>query len=58
MEPMQVDEGGPTNTLEFSVDNPNFDLDSYASSYTGLMKIRRLMFIAKHCPSLRVDSLK
>ena len=55
---MQVDEGGSTPTADFTVDNPEFDLDSYASSYSGLAKIRRLMFIAKHCPNLRVDSLK
>ena len=59
VEPMQVDEdGGTTPTADFTIDNPNFDLDSYASSYSGLAKVRRLMFIAKHCPSLRVDSLK
>ena len=58
VEPMQVDEEGSTPTADFTVNNPEFDLDSYASSYSGLAKIRRLMFIAKHCPNLRVDSLK
>ena len=56
---MQVDdEGGSTHAVDFTIDNPNFDLDVYASSYGGLTKIRRLMFVAKHCPTLRVDSLK
>ena len=56
---MQVDEeGGPTPSVDFTIDNPNFDLDAYASSYSGLAKIKRLMFIAKHCPCLRIDSLK
>ena len=59
VKPMQVDEeGGPTPSVDFTIDNPNFDLDAYASSYSGLAKIKRLMFIAKHCPCLRIDSLK
>lgn len=59
VEPMQVDEDGAlSQNNDFTVDNPNFDLDAYAQSYDGLAKIRRLLFIAKHCPSLRVDSLR
>ena len=59
VEPMQVDdEGTSTDTVDFTIENPNFDLDAYASSFSGLAKIRRLMFIAKHCPTLRIDSLK
>ncbi|MEQ2309363.1 cop9 signalosome complex subunit [Ameca splendens] len=34
------------------------DLEQYATSYTGLMRIERLQFIADHCPQLRVESLK
>ena len=34
------------------------DLDSYASGYTGLAKIRRLQFVAKHCPGLQEEALK
>ena len=59
VEPMQVDEDGAlSHSNDFIIDNPNFDIDQYASSYKGLAKIRRLMFIAKHCPSLRVDALR
>ena len=59
VEPMQVDEeGGPGHTSDFTVENPNFDLDAYANSYDSLAKIRRLMFIAKHCPSLSTEALK
>ena len=55
---MQVDEDEGHMAVDFTIDNPNFDLDAYASSYSGLAKIKRLMFVAKHCPYLRVDSLK
>ena len=60
IEPMQVDEpeSGLAPPSDFTVDNPNFDLEAYASSYAGFAKIKRLVFIARHCPALRVDSLK
>lgn len=34
------------------------DLEQYAASYSGLMRIERLQFIADHCPQLRVEALK
>ncbi|CAB1338337.1 unnamed protein product, partial [Coregonus sp. 'balchen'] len=34
------------------------DLEQYASSYSGLMRIERLQFIAEHCPQLRAEALK
>ena len=34
------------------------DLDSYGSGYMGLAKIRRLQFVAKHCPGLQEEALK
>ena len=34
------------------------DLDVYASSYKGVTKLQRLLFIANHCPSLAVDALR
>lgn len=60
VEPMQVDEeeGGPAHSSEFNVDNPNFDLEAYSNSYIGLVRVKRLVFISKHCASLRTDSLK
>lgn len=59
VEPMQVDEDGAiSQNNDFVIDNPNFDLDSYAQSFEGLAKVRRLMFIAKHCPSLRTDTIR
>lgn len=60
VEPMQVDdpESGSAPPSDFIVDPPNFDLEGYANSYEGLAKVRRLMFVAKHCPSLQVDALR
>lgn len=37
---------------------PAQDLEQYAASYSGLMRIERLQFIADHCPPLRVEALK
>uniref|UniRef100_A0A3Q3L6Q7 G protein pathway suppressor 1 n=1 Tax=Labrus bergylta TaxID=56723 RepID=A0A3Q3L6Q7_9LABR len=42
----------------YIVENPTLDLEQYATSYSGLMRIERLQFIAEHCPQLRVESLK
>ncbi|XP_046472824.1 COP9 signalosome complex subunit 1 isoform X1 [Neodiprion pinetum] len=62
MEPMQVD--APTedndNTEEepYIVENPTLDLEVYANSYTGLAKLYRLIYIADHCPTLRLEALK
>lgn len=37
---------------------PHQDLEQYAASYSGLMRIERLQFIADHCPPLRAEALK
>ncbi|XP_074595982.1 COP9 signalosome complex subunit 1-like [Brevipalpus obovatus] len=42
----------------YLVDNPTLDLETYAGSYTGMAKIRRLLFVANHCLQLKVDALK
>lgn len=59
---MQVDapaEDNENNEEEtYSIENPTIDLDFYANSYTGLAKLHRLIFIADHCPSLRLEALK
>ena len=34
------------------------DLETYASSYRGLAKLHRLLFVAEHCPPLRVEALR
>lgn len=59
---MQVDvplEDNENNETEcYVVENPTLDLETYAASYTGFAKLYRLMFVADHCPSLRIEALK
>lgn len=43
---------------DFEVNNSSIDLDMYVSGYTGLMRINRLVFLAEHCPLLRIDALR
>uniref|UniRef100_A0A336L7P9 CSON004563 protein n=1 Tax=Culicoides sonorensis TaxID=179676 RepID=A0A336L7P9_CULSO len=61
-EPMQVDIQAEDNeNIEdnfYIVENPSLDLETYAASYTGLAKLHRLIFIANHCPTLRLEALK
>ncbi|XP_041986750.1 COP9 signalosome complex subunit 1 [Aricia agestis] len=61
-EPMQVDvplEDNENNETEcYVVENPTLDLETYAAAYTGFAKLYRLMFVADHCPSLRLEALK
>lgn len=63
VEPMQVD-GAPeeNDNIEdepkYIVDNPSLDLEQYASQYTGLARLQRMMYIADHCLSLRVEALR
>ena len=33
-------------------------MESYAASYQGMAKLSRLIYIADHCPIMRVDALK
>lgn len=60
IEPMQVDAQDNDNNEDdiYVVDNPTMDLEVYANSYAGLAKCYRLLYIAEHCPSLRLDALK
>lgn len=44
--------------VEFEIDNSSIDLDTYVTGYTGVMRINRLLFVAEHCPSLRIDALR
>ncbi|XP_014248261.1 COP9 signalosome complex subunit 1 isoform X2 [Cimex lectularius] len=62
IEPMQVDappeDNDNTEEDPYLVENPTLDLDVYANSYTGLARLYRLMYIADHCPTLRIEALK
>lgn len=59
---MQVDvppEDNENNEEEiYLVENPTLDLEAYASSYSGLARLYRLIYLADHCPSLRLEALK
>lgn len=59
---MQVDalpEDNENNEAEsYIVENPTIDLENYAQTYNGLAKLYRLMYIADHCPTLRLEALK
>lgn len=61
-EPMQVDvpieDNENTEAENFIVENPTLDLETYSASYTGMAKLYRLMFVADHCPTLRLEALK
>lgn len=66
-EPMQVDaegqendhaESSDDNAPTFVVENPNIDLEAYASGYSGYMRVKRLLFIAQHAPTLRIDAYR
>ncbi|CAF4312145.1 unnamed protein product, partial [Rotaria sordida] len=35
------------------ISSTNFELETITSSYTGLMRIYRLLYIAEHCPALQ-----
>lgn len=45
-------------THDFEINNSSIDLDLYTSGYVGFMRIARLMFLAEHCPPLRIDALR
>lgn len=61
-EPMQVDAAPEENDniedVQFTVESTTLDLEQYASQYTGLAKLNRLMFIGDHCPPLRLDAYR
>lgn len=48
----------PTYNPYFEVNNPSIDLDTYSSGFVGLMRINRLVFLAEHCPLIRIDALR
>ncbi|XP_050392153.1 COP9 signalosome complex subunit 1 isoform X1 [Patella vulgata] len=62
-EPMQVDAQPEENdnteeSQNFNVENPTIDLEQYAGQYIGLARIHRLLFIADHCPTLKIEALR
>ncbi|KAK3091694.1 hypothetical protein FSP39_021926 [Pinctada imbricata] len=59
---MQVDaqpeENDNIEEDHYIVENTTLDLDQYAGQFSGLAKLNRLLFIADHCPTLKVESLR
>jgi COP9 signalosome complex subunit 1 len=43
---------------DFEINNSSIDLDLYAAGYVGYMRICRLLYLAEHCPPLRIDALR
>ena len=45
---------------DFEITNPSaIDLDTFAAAgFTGLIRIHRLVFLAEHYPSVRLDALR
>ena len=66
LEPMQVDivPGEENENMiqnqeaPYVVENPTLDLENYISSFKGLAKLVRLIYVADHCPSLKNEALK
>ncbi len=42
---------------QVNISTTNFELETITSSYTGLMRIYRLIYIADHCPALRNEAI-
>jgi hypothetical protein len=42
---------------QVNISSTNFELETITTSYTGLMRIYRLLYIADHCSSLRNEAL-
>ncbi|XP_076459503.1 COP9 signalosome complex subunit 1-like [Babylonia areolata] len=64
VEPMQVDGMPEENcnvvelTQQYTVENPTLDLEQIATQYSGLARLQRLMYVANHCPILRIEALR
>jgi hypothetical protein len=42
---------------QVDISSTNFELETITSTYTGLMRIYRLLYIAEHCPILHNEAL-
>jgi COP9 signalosome complex subunit 1 len=43
---------------DFEINNSSIDIDNIINGYTGYMRIARLLFLAEHCPPLKIDAYK
>lgn len=60
--PLQRSNGNTTaspyeGNYQVDISSTNFELETITSSYTGLMRIYRLLYIVEHCPTLRNEAL-
>lgn len=53
-----VETNSDFNQTSYSVENSSIDIEQYAQNYYGWNKILRLMFIAEHSQTLKVEALK
>ena len=44
-------------SYQVDISSTNFELETITSTYTGLMRIYRLLYIADHCSTLRNEAL-
>ena len=44
-------------SYQVDISSTSFELETITSTYTGLMRIYRLLYVADHCPSLRHEAL-
>jgi hypothetical protein len=42
---------------QVNISSTNFEIETITSTYTGLMRIYRLLYVADHCPSLRNEAI-
>lgn len=45
------------NQYQVDVSSTSFELETIISTYTGLMRINRLFYVAEHCSGLKNDAL-
>lgn len=50
--------GRSAQNANYVVENPTLDLEIYVQGYSGLARLHRLLFVAHHCPLLRVEALR
>ncbi|XP_067936793.1 COP9 signalosome complex subunit 1-like [Watersipora subatra] len=62
-ESMQIDDGSDSEAADRDeaatiVHNSSLDLETYISSYQGMAKLQRLLYISERCPNLQIEALK
>jgi len=58
VEEKKISAEGPKDEKESVFDCKDFDLTKYIKEYQGPTKVKRLLFIARKCPSLRLEAYR